>query len=57
MLFTPQGNFQQTTTEWAAALQDMVNNGKGKSDADITAEVTTRLKQLKADIDKMLTQE
>jgi multiple sugar transport system substrate-binding protein len=57
MLFTPQGNFMQTTTEWAAALQDMVAAGKGKSDADITAEVTARLNQLKADIDKMVQQQ
>lgn len=41
--FTPQPEFFNTTTEWAAALQDIVT---GKTDAE------TRMKQLAKDINK-----
>jgi multiple sugar transport system substrate-binding protein len=46
MLFTPQGQFMQTTTEWAAAVQDMVAG----------QDVQTRLNALKAQIDGMVAQ-
>jgi multiple sugar transport system substrate-binding protein len=56
LLFTPQGNFMNTTTTWAGVLQQMVADGKGKSDDAIKAEVTSHLHSLKAQIDQMVAQ-